>query len=216
MKALAVPDRIASADRALRTTRAEQQVHADSGRFADGRARARQVRAEASIGELWKRPGLAPRDRSIVTLAALIARNQTVEMPHYIELALDNGVKPREISEIITHLAFYSGWGNAMAAVAAAKAGLRRARDRRRPAARGIAAALCPSTTSRKRSAPTCRRPVRQGRARRRPVHDRRPVPRPVAAPGPRAARPQPGHGQRAGRVRPGRANPLPSQPGDE
>ena len=70
---------------------------------------------------LWKRPGLTPRDRSIVTIAALIARNQTIEMPYYFNLALDNGVKPREISEIITHLAFYSGWENAVPAVAVAK-----------------------------------------------------------------------------------------------
>jgi 4-carboxymuconolactone decarboxylase len=73
------------------------------------------------LGDIWKRPGLAPRDRSIVTLAALIARNQTIEMPYHFNLALDNGVKPREISEIITHLAFYSGWANAMLAVAIAK-----------------------------------------------------------------------------------------------
>jgi len=73
------------------------------------------------IGEVWKRPGLSPRDRSIVTLAALVARNQTIEMPHYLNLALDNGVKPREISETITHLAFYSGWPNAMSAVGIAK-----------------------------------------------------------------------------------------------
>lgn len=73
------------------------------------------------LRDLWKRPGLAPRDRSIVTLAALIARDQTIEMPYYINLALDNGVTPREISEIITHLAFYSGWANAISAVAVAK-----------------------------------------------------------------------------------------------
>ncbi|TMH17941.1 MAG: carboxymuconolactone decarboxylase family protein [Betaproteobacteria bacterium] len=73
------------------------------------------------LGEVWKRPGLAPRDRSIVTLAALIARNQTTDMPYYVNLALDNGVKPREISEVITHLAFYSGWPNAMSAVAVTK-----------------------------------------------------------------------------------------------
>jgi 4-carboxymuconolactone decarboxylase len=72
-------------------------------------------------GGLWKRPGLSPRDRSIVTLAALIARNQTIEMPYYIDLALDNGVRPREISEMITHLAFYSGWANAISAVAIVK-----------------------------------------------------------------------------------------------
>src|SRR5437660_5054831 len=77
--------------------------------------------AQGPLAELWKRPGLTPRDRSIVTIAALIARNQTIEMPYYFNLALDNGVKPREISEIITHLAFYSGWENAMSAVAVAK-----------------------------------------------------------------------------------------------
>jgi 4-carboxymuconolactone decarboxylase len=77
--------------------------------------------AQGPIADLWKRPGLAPRDRSIVTLAALIARNQTIELPHHFALALDNGVKPREISEIITHLAFYSGWSNAIAAAAVAK-----------------------------------------------------------------------------------------------
>ena len=77
--------------------------------------------AQGPIAELWKRPGLTPRDRSIVTLAALIARNQTVEMASQLDRALDNGVKPAEISGIVTHLAFYSGWPNAMAAVAAAK-----------------------------------------------------------------------------------------------
>jgi 4-carboxymuconolactone decarboxylase len=77
--------------------------------------------AKGPLADLWKRPELEPRDRSLVTVAALIARNQTIEMPHYFNLALDNGVKPRELSEIITHLAFYSGWANAMSAVALAK-----------------------------------------------------------------------------------------------
>ncbi len=77
--------------------------------------------AQGPLAELWKRPALAGRDRSIVTLAALIARNQTIEMPYYLNLALDSGVKPREVSEMITHLAFYSGWANAVLAVAVAK-----------------------------------------------------------------------------------------------
>ena len=76
---------------------------------------------ERVLGDVWKRPGLSPRDRSVVTLAALIARNQTIEMPFYLGLALDNGVKPREVSEIITHLAFYAGWANALSAVTVAK-----------------------------------------------------------------------------------------------
>lgn len=73
------------------------------------------------LGEVWKRPGLSVRRRSIATLAVLIARNQTIELPLYLNLALDNGVKPQEISEIITHLAFYAGWSNALSAAAVAK-----------------------------------------------------------------------------------------------
>jgi len=76
---------------------------------------------EALLGTLWRRPDLSPRDRSLVTLSALIARNQVAELPTYAILALDSGVLPREISEVITHLAFYAGWGNAMAAVAVVK-----------------------------------------------------------------------------------------------
>lgn len=72
---------------------------------------------ESVLGDLWQRPGLSPRDRSVVTVAALIARNITSEMPFHFDLALENGVEPAELSEIITHLAFYSGWANATAAV---------------------------------------------------------------------------------------------------
>ncbi len=78
-------------------------------------------RQKILLGDLWKRPGLSPRDRSLVTLAALIARNQTIELAFYLNGALDNGVTPAEISETITHLAFYTGWANAMSAVAIAK-----------------------------------------------------------------------------------------------
>jgi 4-carboxymuconolactone decarboxylase len=76
---------------------------------------------ERLLGEVWKRPGLSARDRSIVTVAVLVARNHTVEMPYYVNLALDSGVKPSEISELITHLAYYAGWGNAMSAVSVVK-----------------------------------------------------------------------------------------------
>jgi 4-carboxymuconolactone decarboxylase len=76
---------------------------------------------ETLLGRLWRRPDLSPRDRSLVTLSALIARNQAVELPIYVNLALDSGVRPSEVSEVITHLAFYAGWGNAMSAVAVVK-----------------------------------------------------------------------------------------------
>jgi 4-carboxymuconolactone decarboxylase len=68
------------------------------------------------LGDVWKRPGLSPRDRSIVTLAVLVARDQPAELPFYVNRALDHGVKPAEISELITHLAFYAGWPSATAA----------------------------------------------------------------------------------------------------
>jgi 4-carboxymuconolactone decarboxylase len=69
-------------------------------------------------GDLWSRPGLSPRDRSVVTVSALIANNQMTELPRYVDRALSTGVTPAELSEIITHLGFYSGWPNAMAAAA--------------------------------------------------------------------------------------------------
>ncbi len=73
------------------------------------------------LNGVWKRPDLSARDRGLVTVSALIARGQTVEMPYYFKLALDNGVTPAELSETITHLAFYAGWANAMSAVSVAK-----------------------------------------------------------------------------------------------
>lgn len=75
-----------------------------------------KISQEKLMGEVWKRSELSQRDRSIVTLSALIARNQTQELAEQLALALDHGVKPAEISEIITHLAFYAGRGNALAA----------------------------------------------------------------------------------------------------
>lgn len=67
-------------------------------------------------GDLWKREGLSPRDRSIVSVAALIAAGKTDIQPREFSRALDNGVTPAELSGIITHLAFYAGWNNGVAA----------------------------------------------------------------------------------------------------
>jgi len=72
------------------------------------------------LGDVWNRPGLGARDRSVMTMAALIARNHTVEMPYHFNLALENGVTPAELSETITHLAFYAGWATATASVVVA------------------------------------------------------------------------------------------------
>lgn len=85
---------------------------------------------EAITEDLWTREALSPRDRSVVTVAMLIARNQPAELKHYLDVALDSGVTPAELSEIITHLAFYSGWPNAMSAVGVTKAVLNLAASR--------------------------------------------------------------------------------------
>jgi 4-carboxymuconolactone decarboxylase len=69
-------------------------------------------------GDIWKRPNLSPRDRSLVTVAALIATGKTTALPEQIRRALDNGVRPSEIAGAITHLAFYCGWPNAASALA--------------------------------------------------------------------------------------------------
>ena len=72
---------------------------------------------ERLYGAVWNRPGLNHRDRSLITMAALIARGQAPALRYYADQAIENGVTPREISETIVHLAYYSGWGNAMATV---------------------------------------------------------------------------------------------------
>lgn len=73
------------------------------------------------FGDVWERPGLSPRDRSLITVAALIALYRTNELPFHIRKALENGVSRDEIIETITHLAFYSGWPTASTAATIAK-----------------------------------------------------------------------------------------------
>ncbi len=72
---------------------------------------------EVLFGDVWLRKELAPRDRSIVTVSALIASGRIAQVGGHVRRALENGVTPGEIGEIITHLAFYSGWPNAISAV---------------------------------------------------------------------------------------------------
>ena len=67
-------------------------------------------------GDLWERPGLSKRDRSLVTLAALIATYRPEQLESHLTRAVGNGVTREEITEVITHLAFYAGWPAAMSA----------------------------------------------------------------------------------------------------
>ncbi|MBA4789581.1 MAG: carboxymuconolactone decarboxylase family protein [Rhizobiales bacterium] len=73
------------------------------------------------FGEVWKRRELAPRDRSLITVAALVATGKTAQIGSHARRALDNGVTPEEIGEIITQLGFYTGWPNAVSAVTEVK-----------------------------------------------------------------------------------------------
>lgn len=72
-------------------------------------------------GDVWKRPDLNLRDRSLVTISALIAEGNTAQLKGHFNRALDNGVRPSEISGVITHLAFYSGWPKAVSSLAIAR-----------------------------------------------------------------------------------------------
>jgi 4-carboxymuconolactone decarboxylase len=68
------------------------------------------------FGEVWERPGLSKRDRSLITVAALIAAHRPAQMPFHMGRAIENGVTPDELREVITHLAFYAGWPSAVTA----------------------------------------------------------------------------------------------------
>ncbi len=73
------------------------------------------------FGEVWERPGLSKRDRSMITVAALIALNRGEQLTGHIDRALANGVTQEEIGEMVTHLAFYCGWPAGMTAGLIAK-----------------------------------------------------------------------------------------------
>ena len=73
------------------------------------------------FGDVWSRDALSPRDRSLITVAALIAGGNTEQLSGHLALARENGLTDSEIAEILTHLAFYAGWPRAMSAASVAK-----------------------------------------------------------------------------------------------
>lgn len=72
------------------------------------------------FGEIWERPGLSKRDRSLVTIAALVALYRRDQLPTHIQRGLMNGLTREEIVEAMTHLAFYAGWPTGMTAATVA------------------------------------------------------------------------------------------------
>jgi 4-carboxymuconolactone decarboxylase len=73
------------------------------------------------FGDVWRRSQLSPRDRSLITVASLVSLYRINELPFHLKRALENGVTRDEIIELITHLAFYSGWPTAATALPIAR-----------------------------------------------------------------------------------------------
>ena len=93
--------------------------HVQLGEFAPKFA---ELNDDVLFGEVWNRPGLSPHDRSMITVATLIGKGIIdSSLTHHLQFAKQNGVTRTEISEILTHIAFYAGWPNAWAPSASPK-----------------------------------------------------------------------------------------------
>jgi 4-carboxymuconolactone decarboxylase len=89
--------------------------------FGDVAPKLADISDQVLFGDVWERPELSPRDRSLVTITSLISLYRTNELPFHLKKALENGVTRNEIAEVITDLAFYAGWPPASTAVAIAR-----------------------------------------------------------------------------------------------
>ncbi|WBS01159.1 carboxymuconolactone decarboxylase family protein [Pseudoduganella sp. SL102] len=96
------------------TSRAQQMFGDISPKLAD-------LTDKVLFGDVWERPGLSKRDRSLVTVSALVAMNRPDQLRSHLRLARQNGLTEAELVEAITHLAFYSGWPNGVGAILIAK-----------------------------------------------------------------------------------------------
>lgn len=74
------------------------------------------------FGDIWQRPGLTPRERSLATVSALIALNRVEQLPFHLRRAQNNGIGHDTLAELITHMAFYAGWPNAASALTVLRA----------------------------------------------------------------------------------------------
>jgi len=80
-----------------------------------------ELTEQVLFGDIWERPNLSKRDRSLITVATLIALNRTQQLPFHLELGQKNGLTKDELVEVITHLAFYAGWPVSVSAATIAK-----------------------------------------------------------------------------------------------
>jgi 4-carboxymuconolactone decarboxylase len=93
----------------------------NAGPYADIAPALNDYTREVLFGQVWERAELAKRDRSLITVAALVALYRVNELPFHLNYALQNGVTQQELIELITHLAFYAGWPSANTAVGIAR-----------------------------------------------------------------------------------------------
>ena len=89
--------------------------------FGDVAPALARITDDILFADVWERPELSPRDRSLITVASLIALYRTNELPFHLKRALENGVTKDELAEVITHLAFYAGWPAASTAIGIAR-----------------------------------------------------------------------------------------------
>jgi 4-carboxymuconolactone decarboxylase len=89
--------------------------------FGDIAPKFAQLTDEVLFGDVWARPGLSPRDRSLITVSALIAMNRPDQLRGHLARARQNGLSDAELIEATTHLAFYAGWPNAVTAIGVAR-----------------------------------------------------------------------------------------------
>lgn len=97
------------------------QARPSQGAIGDFAPKLAELTDDVLYGDVWERPQLSKRDRSLVTVSALIAMNRPDRLRSHLKRARDNGVTQEELIETITHLAFYSGWPNAVTAIAVAR-----------------------------------------------------------------------------------------------
>jgi 4-carboxymuconolactone decarboxylase len=89
--------------------------------FGDFAPKLVELTDDVLFADIWERPGLSKRDRSLITVAALVATNKPEQLRFHIPNAIKNGMTQDEVIELITHLAFYAGWPSAMSALQLAK-----------------------------------------------------------------------------------------------
>ncbi len=89
--------------------------------FADVSPKLADISGDVLYNDVWERPQLSPRDRCMITVASLITGYRVEQLPFHMRKALDKGVTREELSEMITHLAFYAGWPQANTAVRIAR-----------------------------------------------------------------------------------------------